>query len=141
VKSSELASLAGVTTRALRHYHQVGVLPEPARGPNGYRHYEVRDLIRLLRIKRLAALGMSLDQMVDVLDSDEADHHDLLLDLEHEVDAQIARLMDQKALIGLIRTHRAAPNLPPELVRLAGVVSSVGLSSALKKLDREHSRS
>ncbi|WP_084195160.1 MerR family DNA-binding transcriptional regulator [Streptosporangium amethystogenes] len=37
MNSSELGSLAGVTVRALRHYHQVGVLDEPPRGPNGYR--------------------------------------------------------------------------------------------------------
>ncbi|EED6225780.1 MerR family DNA-binding transcriptional regulator, partial [Salmonella enterica subsp. enterica serovar Haifa] len=47
--SNELARLAGVTVRALRHYHQVGILAEPERRSNGYREYDVHDLIRVLR--------------------------------------------------------------------------------------------
>ena len=33
--SSELAELAGVTVRTLRHYHQIGLLPEPPRTAGG----------------------------------------------------------------------------------------------------------
>ncbi|MEV4016841.1 MerR family DNA-binding transcriptional regulator [Nonomuraea angiospora] len=36
--SSELAELAGVTVRTLRHYHQIGLLPEPRRASGGYRN-------------------------------------------------------------------------------------------------------
>lgn len=53
----ELASAAGVTVRTVRHYHSVGLLPEPAKRPNGYREYGTRDL---LRIRRLVALGLTL---------------------------------------------------------------------------------
>ena len=35
----QLAAYAGVTTRAVRHYHQVGLLPEPERDASGYRTY------------------------------------------------------------------------------------------------------
>jgi DNA-binding transcriptional MerR regulator len=34
---SRLAAYAGVTVRALRHYHQIGLLPEPERDHSGYR--------------------------------------------------------------------------------------------------------
>ena len=53
MKSSEIAKLAGVSVRTLRHYHAIGLLPEPPRGENGYRDYSAGDLARLLRIKRL----------------------------------------------------------------------------------------
>ncbi|GFE20616.1 MerR family transcriptional regulator [Streptomyces nigrescens] len=36
-----MAALVGFTTRAMRHYHHVGLLPEPERRPNGYRAYNV----------------------------------------------------------------------------------------------------
>ena len=36
---SQLAAYAGVTVRAVRHYHQIGLLPEPARDNSGYRTY------------------------------------------------------------------------------------------------------
>ncbi|WP_344167895.1 MerR family transcriptional regulator [Kribbella lupini] len=34
---SRLAAYAGVTVRAVRHYHQIGLLPEPERDHSGYR--------------------------------------------------------------------------------------------------------
>ena len=35
----QLAAYAGVTVRAVRHYHQIGLLPEPERDASGYRRY------------------------------------------------------------------------------------------------------
>jgi DNA-binding transcriptional MerR regulator len=66
--SGELAELAGVTVRTLRHYHQIGVLPEPPRSAGGYRHYDVRHVVRLLRITRMTALGVPLAALPEVLD-------------------------------------------------------------------------
>ncbi|GAB2496111.1 DNA-binding transcriptional MerR regulator [Nocardiopsis aegyptia] len=63
--SSELAELAGVTVRTLRHYHQIGLLPEPPRWTGGYRRYDAGDLVRLLRITRLTALGVRLSVLPD----------------------------------------------------------------------------
>jgi DNA-binding transcriptional MerR regulator len=137
MRSSELASLAGVTVRALRHYHHVGVLSEPPRTGNGYRRYTVHDLIRVLRIKRLAALGMSLDQMPSILDSADEDHDDLLKDLECELDAKIALLTRQKALLGIIRDCETSPDVPPELARFVRAFALAGHSGAIKKVDRE----
>ena len=37
MRIGELAGLVGISTRAIRHYHRVGPLPEPARTANGYR--------------------------------------------------------------------------------------------------------
>ncbi|MFI6030714.1 MerR family transcriptional regulator [Amycolatopsis magusensis] len=50
LRTSELAEVAGVTVRALRHYHQIGLLAEPPRSAGGYRRYDVGHLVRLLRI-------------------------------------------------------------------------------------------
>jgi DNA-binding transcriptional MerR regulator len=44
----ELADLAGTTVRAVRHYHDVGLLEEPRRCSNGYKQYGVAHLIRTL---------------------------------------------------------------------------------------------
>lgn len=40
MRSNELAKLAGVTVRTLRHYHAIGLMAEPSRAENGYREYE-----------------------------------------------------------------------------------------------------
>jgi DNA-binding transcriptional MerR regulator len=55
----EIADLAGNSLRAVRCYHEIGLLAEPERHPNGYKQYGVTHLLRLLRIKRLVDLGFS----------------------------------------------------------------------------------
>jgi DNA-binding transcriptional MerR regulator len=67
----ELADLAGTTVRAVRHYHDVGLLEEPRRRANGYKQYGVAHLVRVLRIKRLADLGFTLPQIADLGDADQ----------------------------------------------------------------------
>lgn len=137
--SGELARLAGVTVRALRHYHQIGVLPEPERSSNGYRSYNVHDLIRVVRIKRLASLGIPLERMSDLLDDAASDGRGLLDELDAELAAQIERLTEQRDLIARLRAHNAPPDLPPELAPFLAVFASTGLSPHLAKIDRDQS--
>jgi DNA-binding transcriptional MerR regulator len=59
----DIARLSGLTPRAVRHYHAVGLLPEPERDSAGYRRYSTADLIALVRIARLRALGMPVAQI------------------------------------------------------------------------------
>src|SRR4051794_40225902 len=90
----ELARCAGVTSRAVRHYHATGLLPEPARDSSGYRRYGPGDLARLVHICRLRALGMPTEQIERALET-AAEGGDLpaaLLALAVDVDAEIDRL-------------------------------------------------
>lgn len=137
MRSSELAALAGVTVRALRHYHQLGILDEPERGANGYREYDIRSLVRVLRIKRLAALGFSLHSLPDLLDGD-GDHFDSLLErLDRELEGEVARITAQRTVIAQLRRDGLAPDLPPELARYAGAFVTSARSERLARFDRE----
>ena len=60
MRIGELARAVGVTTRAVRHYHQSGLLPEPVRLGNGYRDYGLRHAVVLARIRRLTELDEDL---------------------------------------------------------------------------------
>lgn len=143
MNSGELARLAGVTVRALRHYHRVGVLAEPERRDNGYRVYDVHDLIRVLRIKRLASLGIPLAQMAELLDDPNDDTNDgagrLLDELDAELAAQIDRLTKQRETIARLRTHGSRPDLPPELAPFLAVFAAADASPELAQFDREQS--
>lgn len=110
----EIAELAGTSLRAVRHYHEVGLLEEPERRANGYKQYGVAHLVRLLRIKRLVDLGFSLSQIAAMGDAD--DHpEEALRALDAELAATIERLQRARVELGLI-LHQAAPtDLPPEL--------------------------
>lgn len=141
--SGELARLAGVTVRALRHYHQIGILAEPERRSNGYRSYDVHDLIRVLRIKRMASLGIPLERMPALLEDTANDNSDdagaLLDDLDAELAQQIERLTSQRSLIARLRDHHAAPDLPPELAPFLAVFAATGISPELVRMDRDQS--
>ena len=62
-----MASAARVSSRTLRHYDDIGLLPA-ARGSNGYRRYSREDLVRLQRILLLRQLGMSLPDIAASLE-------------------------------------------------------------------------
>ena len=58
-----LARAANVSTKTIRYYEQVGVMPIPRRSPSGYRQYGQRDVHRLLFLRRARALGLSLQSL------------------------------------------------------------------------------
>ncbi|WP_166346233.1 MerR family transcriptional regulator [Phytoactinopolyspora limicola] len=70
---NEVAQLSGVTSRTLRHYDAIGLLPPAWTAPGGRRHYEQEQLFRLQRILLLRDLGLGLDAIGDVLAAQ--DHH------------------------------------------------------------------
>ncbi|MFI2765760.1 MerR family transcriptional regulator [Streptomyces echinatus] len=88
MRIGELAGVVGITTRAVRHYHRIGLLPEPPRQSNGYREYALRDAVELARIRRLTELGLSLDEVKDVLADDVGKD---LVEILAELDADLAR--------------------------------------------------
>ncbi|WP_311478924.1 MerR family transcriptional regulator [uncultured Gulosibacter sp.] len=90
----ELAQRAGVTPRALRHYHQIGLLKPDRIGTNGYRYYGQTSVARLQRILLLRDAGLSLDEIATVLDS-ERDQADEIPALERHL---IKLRHDRKAL-------------------------------------------
>ncbi|WP_214407404.1 MerR family transcriptional regulator [Pseudonocardia lacus] len=122
----ELAELAGTSVRAVRHYHEVGLLPLPGRRSNGYKQYGVSHLVRLLRIKRLVDLGFSLSRIAAM---GEDDHHpaEALRALDAELGATIERLRRARVELGLILRDHAPTDLPAELAPAAG---AAGLSAA-----------
>ncbi len=88
MRIGELAGLVGISTRAIRHYHRIGLLAEPARTANGYRDYSLRDAVELARVRRLTELGLSLDEAGDALAGDAGRD---LTEIVRELDADLAR--------------------------------------------------
>ena len=89
----QLAQRAGISGRALRHYHQIGLLTPDRIGANGYRYYGPTSVARLQRILLLRDAGLSLDEIATVLDS------------EHDQADEVAAL--EKHLVGLRRDREA----------------------------------
>lgn len=65
---NEVAALTGTTSRTLRHYGELGLLPPARIGANGLRYYDRDALVRLQRILLLRELGLGLSEIGRVLD-------------------------------------------------------------------------
>jgi DNA-binding transcriptional MerR regulator len=65
---ADVARMSGVTSRTLRHYDEIGLLPPARVAGNGYRYYEEDDLLRLQQILVLRELGLGLTEIASVLD-------------------------------------------------------------------------
>ncbi|MDT9697937.1 MerR family transcriptional regulator [Streptomyces sp. P17] len=98
MRIGELADAVGVTTRTVRHYHHLGLLPEPERLPNGYRDYTLRHAVVLARIRRLTELGLGLAEVRDVLADDVGkDLAEVLSELDEDLARQEAALRERRA--------------------------------------------
>ena len=64
----DVADRTGLSLRTIRHYEEVGLLPEPQRSPGGFRLYSEQAVERLLLIKRMKPLDFTLEQMRDLID-------------------------------------------------------------------------
>ncbi|MFJ9609376.1 MerR family transcriptional regulator [Kitasatospora sp. NPDC101176] len=73
MRIGELAERAGTTTRALRYYEQLGLLPARRAG-NGYRAYDERDLRLLRQIRTLQDAGFGLEETRPFVECLQAGH-------------------------------------------------------------------
>jgi DNA-binding transcriptional MerR regulator len=139
LRIGEVARIAGTTTRAIRHYHHVGLLPEPERRPNGYREYAVRDLVQLLRVRRFVELGLSLDEIRDVLASPETELPDVLAELDAELERQERAIRERRAVVRTLRdTHPDEPTLTAELAAVVRELAAVVPEHPSLPRERDH---
>lgn len=67
MRIGELAEKLEVNPRTLRFYETVGLLPEPDRTTSGYRDYDDAAVERVRFIKSAQRLGLSLDDIKEIL--------------------------------------------------------------------------
>ena len=79
---SEVARLAGTTSRTLRHYGDVGLVHPSRVGSNGYRYYDQAALERLQRVLLLRQMGLGIPAIVGVLEGQASDESALVAHLE-----------------------------------------------------------
>lgn len=135
MRSREVAELAGVSVRTLRHYHQIGILPEPVRQSNGYRTYDLATIARLLRIRRLTELGIPLGQVEEMLD--DTPDRDLLDEIDRQLVTAIERLEEQRRQISRLRATGERADLPEGLAELVTLGPADGSAGVLGEMDQD----
>jgi DNA-binding transcriptional MerR regulator len=140
MRIGELAATVGVTTRTVRHYHHLGLLPEPERRSNGYRDYGLRHAVMLARIKRLTELGLGLAEVRDALADDAGrDLAEVLAELDDDLARQEAAIRERRLRLrspaGRERTDRRGARVP-ELAAIFGELTR-NPEPAMAAKDRE----
>lgn len=119
-----LASYAGVSIRAVRHYHQVGLLPEPERDASGYRSYGAAAVLRLIRIRTLAEAGVPLARVRELLDADPETFAAATIEVDRELRARIRTLQEHRrrvAQLGSVESLAVPEEVADYLERLRGI--------------------
>src|SRR5215470_2355391 len=68
MRIGDLTERAGVTARTVRYYESIGLIPPGEREGTGQHYYTEETVARLNKIEQLKLLGLSLDEIRDVID-------------------------------------------------------------------------
>lgn len=121
----EAADRVGLSLRTVRYYEEMGLLQPSARSRGGFRLYSDADVERLRVLKGMKPLGLSLDEIRELMEAFDATERPAALDgearaaraaqlarFQEQADAQVERLeahlAEARLLAGRIRRRRAA---------------------------------
>ncbi|MEU9489719.1 MerR family transcriptional regulator [Streptomyces decoyicus] len=132
----KLAATAGVTVRTVRHYHHVGLLPEPERDASGYRRYSAQAAVDLIRIRTLADAGVPLARIDALLHAQPAEFAAAVTGIDAELQRKIDQLTEyRRRITELAGGERLV--LPPEVVALLNRMRGLGVSERRVRLERD----
>ena len=127
VTISKAAAFAGITVKAVRHYHKIGLVDDPGRDSSGYRRYGSKEILQLIKIRTLAASGVPLSKIRPLLTHPE-DNVDTLVDIEHHLEEHIKDLTRQRHILqSLIKGDQIL--LPNRAIAILKRAAELGFTS------------
>ena len=132
----QLASYAGVTVRAVRHYHAKGLLPEPERDHSGYRRYDAHAVVELIKIRTLADAGVPLSRVRELLSASEEEFNAAVADIDRRLRAEIRERQRHRQRIAQLAAGDSLA-LPPESVAYLDRLRELGLPELLVEGERD----
>ncbi|MDF1604414.1 MerR family transcriptional regulator [Nocardioides sp. YIM 152315] len=133
---SQLAAYAGVTVRAVRHYHAKGLLPEPGRDHSGYRRYDAAAVVELIRIRTLAEAGVPLSRVRDLMAADEEEFAAAVEDIDRRLRAEIRDRQRHRERIAQLAAGDSLA-LPPEAVAYLDRLREIGVAEQIVEAERD----
>jgi DNA-binding transcriptional MerR regulator len=131
-----LAATAGVTVRTVRHYHHVGLLPEPERDASGYRRYGAQAAVDLIRIRTLADAGVPLARIDALLHAQPTEFAAAIADIDAELRRKIDQLAEHRLRIADLASGERLV-LPREVVAVLDRMRGLGVSELRVRLERD----
>ncbi|TMM32817.1 MAG: MerR family transcriptional regulator [Actinobacteria bacterium] len=132
----QLANYAGVTIKAVRHYHERGLLAEPPRDASGYRRYSAAHAVDLIKIKTLAEAGVPLARIKELLAADPDRFAAAVAEIDRNLQeraAELQRTRERIARLGAGDRLFVSPEVADFLDRLRGI----GVSERGVRMERD----
>jgi DNA-binding transcriptional MerR regulator len=132
----QLAAHVGVTVRAVRHYHQRGLLAEPARDASGYRRYDAQAVVDLIRIKTLSDAGVPLAHTEELLNAQPEEFAEAIAHIDLALQEKIRDLtLYRRRIAELAGGERLF--LPAEIVDILARLRALGVSERTVQIERD----
>lgn len=100
----ELAAAVGLPSQTIRFYERIGLLPEPARGANGYRVYQEPTVNRVDFIRTAQAAGLTLGEIGSIIDLRD-DGHVPCTHVTSLIDGKLADVRRRKSELAVLETE------------------------------------
>ncbi|MDT7785681.1 MAG: hypothetical protein QOF58_4100 [Pseudonocardiales bacterium] len=131
-----LAGYVGVTVRAVRHYHQTGLLPEPERDASGYRRYPAQAVVDLIRIRTLTAAGVPLTRVHELMRATPDEFATAIGEIGQALDRQIDELRQRKRGVAALQAGDRM-FLPAEITDYLDGLRELGVSERGVRFERD----
>jgi DNA-binding transcriptional MerR regulator len=132
----QLASYAGVTVRAVRHYHARGLLPEPERDHSGYRRYDAKAVVELIKIRTLAEAGVPLARVQELLTAGEEEFAQAVAEIDVRLRREIRERQEHRRQIARLAAGDSL-SLPVEVVAYLDRMRAKGVPEMLVEGERD----
>ncbi|WP_183098315.1 MerR family transcriptional regulator [Nocardioides pelophilus] len=132
----ELASYAGVTVRAVRHYHAKGLLPEPERDHSGYRRYDAAAVVELIRIRTLADAGVPLSRVKQLLAAGDEEFGAAVEEIDRRLRAEIRERQRHRERMARLAAGESLA-LPAEAVAYLDRLRELGIPERMIEGERD----
>lgn len=133
---SQVASYAGVTVRAVRFYHQKGLLPEPERDHSGYRRYDASAVVELIRIRTLADAGVPLSRVKELLWAGDEEFAAAVEEIDRRLRAEIRERQVHRQRIAQLAAGESLA-LPAHAVAYLCRMRELGFSERIIEAERD----
>jgi DNA-binding transcriptional MerR regulator len=133
---SQLADHVGVTVRAIRHYHQRGLLKEPERDASGYRRYDAQAVVDLIRIRTLSDAGVPLARIEELLGAGPGEFAAAITQIDADLRQKIRALTRSRRRIAELAGGERL-FLPAEVVAILDQLREIGVSERAVQTERD----
>ena len=132
----KLAAYAGVTIKAVRHYHARGLLAEPERDASGYRRYTAEHATILVKIKTLADAGVPLARVKGLLDAEPAVLAAAVAEIDRDIAERIEALRRARERLAELEGGDRL-YVSPEVADHLDELRAIGVSERQVRLERD----